>query len=453
MVFEQESQVKKPIRPRKKPANPWQKLVKKIGKEELGAFLLLVVILSTASGFLAGAVTGGFLYQEITSSLERLGIELPERIVQERVVEKEYIPQTTQEQKIIDVVKNVSPAVVSIVITKDVPIIEQFYQDPFEDFFGGESPFQFQVPQFRQRGTEKREVGGGTGFFVSQDGLLITNKHVVLDDEADYTVFTTKGEAFPAKVLAKDPLQDLAVLKIEQKNVVDGSGNFTKEPFPFVEFGDSNKLQPGQTVVAIGNALGEFRNTVSVGVISGLGRTITASGGNFVETIEDVIQTDAAINKGNSGGPLLSLAGEVIGVNTATVLDAQNIGFAIPVNKAKRDIEQVEELGKIVYPFLGVRYVIVNEALAKEEGLPVAYGAWLRSAPQGEAAITPGSAAEEAGLQAGDIILEFQGERITTDNTLATIIQQYDPGERVVLKVLRDGQERIFKVTLGERSE
>jgi len=450
-LYESTSQEPKKIPRRTK--NPLQKLIKKLGKQELISLLVLVVVVSSFFGFAGGAIIGGVLYQQVASLLEQVGFELPDRIIQETVVEKEYVPQTTQEQKIIDVVKNVSPAVVSIIITKDVPVIEQFFVDPFEDFFGGRSPFQFRVPQFRQQGTEKREVGGGSGFIVSTDGLVITNKHVVLDDEAEYTIFTTDGRSFPARVLAKDPLQDLAVLKIDQENIIDTTGNFITKPFPSVVLGDSDALEIGQTVIAIGNALAEFRNTVSVGVISGLGRTITASGGNFVETIEDVIQTDAAINRGNSGGPLLNLAGQVIGINTATVLDAQNIGFAIPVNRATRDIEQVRTLGKIVYPFLGVRYVLITEAVAREENLPVTHGAWIRSGPNGEPAVILRSAAAKAGILSGDILLEMNGERITQENSLAKIIQQYNPGDSIVLKVLRDGQEKILNATLGERSE
>ncbi|MCH8048871.1 trypsin-like peptidase domain-containing protein [Patescibacteria group bacterium] len=432
--------------------NPLQRLTKKLGHHELISLLILVVAISSFSGFAAGAVVGGVLYKQVSMLLSEVGFESPESIIQERVIEKEYIPQTTQEQKIINVVKNVSPAVVSIVITKDVPIIEQFFVDPFEGFFGGRS--QFRIPQFRQQGTEKREVGGGSGFIVSTDGLIITNKHVVLDDEAEYTVFTTDGSSFSARVLAKDPFQDLAVLKIDRESIIDSDGNLTTIPFVVVVLGDSNTLKIGQTVITIGNALAKFQNTVSVGVISGLGRTITASGsGNFVETIENVIQTDAAINRGNSGGPLLNLVGEVIGINTATVLDAQNIGFAIPVNRAERDIKQVMEFGKIVYPFLGIRYILVTEALAKEENLSVTHGVWVNSGPNGEDAVISGSAAEAAGIVEGDILLEMNGERIDEENSLATIIQKYDSGDIVVLKVLHEGQERIFNVQLGEYSE
>ena len=442
----------KPERIFKQNKNPLQKLIKKIGQRELISLLILVVAISSFSGFVAGAVVGGVLYKQVSLLLTQAGLELPESIIQKRVIEKEYIPQITQEQKIINVVKNVSPAVVSIVITKDVPIIEQFFVDPFEGFFGGRS--QFRIPQFRQQGTEKREVGGGSGFIVSTDGLIITNKHVVLDDEAEYTVFTTDGNSFSARVLAKDPFQDLAVLKIDRESIIDSDGNLTTTPFIAVVLGDSSTLKIGQTVITIGNALAKFQNTVSVGVISGLGRTITASGsGNFVETIENVIQTDAAINKGNSGGPLLNLDGEVIGINTATVLDAQNIGFAIPVSRVARDIKQVMELGKIVYPFLGIRYVLITEAVAREQNLPVTYGAWINYGPSGEDAVIPGSAAKAAGIITGDILLEMNGERIDKENSLASIIQQYDPGDTVVLKVLREGQELIFNVQLGEYSE
>jgi serine protease Do len=252
---------------------------------------------------------------------------------------------------------------------------------------------------------------------------------------------TNDGKRYSAKVLARDTIRDLAILKVEGG------------PFPTLKLGDSDKLQIGQTVIAIGNALGEFRNTVSVGVISGLGRRVTASGGGIIETIEDVIQTDAAINRGNSGGPLLNLKGEVIGVNFAMASGAENIGFAIPINKAKKDIEQVKTTGKIVFPFLGVRYVIINDQIQKENNLPVNYGAWIVKGERGEPAIFPGSAAEKVGLKEGDIILEFNGEKITSENPLAKIIMKYDPGDKVTLKILRQNKEFSLEVVLGERSE
>ncbi len=242
-------------------------------------------------------------------------------------------------------------------------------------------------------------------------------------------------------------------MKIDSESIIDIQGKLILRAFHTVKLGDSDKLQIGQTVIAIGNALGEFRNTVSVGVISGLSRKVSASGGGMSETLEDVIQTDAAINRGNSGGPILNLKGEVIGVNFAMAEQAQSIGFAIPINQAKKDIEQVKKMGKIVYPFLGVRYVLINEKIQKENNLTVDYGAWVKKGDQGEEAVSPGSAAEKAGLKEGDIVLEFAGEKITTENSLAKIIMKYNPGDKISLKISRDGQEKIFEIILGKRSE
>lgn len=416
-------------------------------RKKIFGLIVSVIFISILFGFLAGAGSSTLFYFQIRSYLEKLNINLPP-VIEKEIVEKEtikeYLPQSSQEQKIIKAVEEVSQAVVSIVISKDVPILEKYYET---------DPFGFPVPQYRQKGTEKQEIGGGTGFIVSQDGLILTNKHVVLEEEADYTVFTNDGRKFSARVLAKDPFQDVAVIKIEQEKEVNNKGELVVEKFPMVKLGNSDSLEIGQTVIAIGNALGEFRNTVSVGVISGLGRKITAAGGDFVETLEDVIQTDAAINKGNSGGPLLNLKGEVIGINTAMVVGAQSIGFAIPINKAKKDIEQVKALGKIVYPFLGIRYVLVSEKVKEEYNLSVDYGALIVRGGPGEPAIWPDSAAQQAGLREGDIVLEFNEEKITIDNSLAKIITKYNPGDKVVLRVLRDNEEFEVEVTLGERSE
>lgn len=418
-------------------------------KKRTVLIIILIVLLSSSFGFLAGAISGAYLYQEIGDYLKKFAIEIPKIppiIIEKPVIypeekPKEYIPQNSQEEAVIKAVKETSPAVVSIIISKDLPILEQYYINPFQEFFPDMPGFQ--IPQYRQKGTEKKEIGGGTGFIISSDGMVLTNRHVVIDQEAEYTVLTNDGKRFPAKVLARDPVQDLAIIKIQAGT----------ETFPVVKLGDSSGLQIGQTVIAIGNALGEFRNTVSVGVISGLGRTVTASGGGMEETIEDVIQTDAAINKGNSGGPLLNSRGEVIGINTAMASGAENIGFAIPINKAKRAIQNVKEFGKIVYPFLGVRYRLINEKIQKERNLPVDYGAWIMPGDQGEPAVTPDSAAAKAGLKENDIILELNNEKITIDNSLAKIIQKYKPGDKIVLKILRDKEEKTISVTLGERSE
>jgi serine protease Do len=415
------------------------------------ASLVILAFLLGIFGVLAFEKYTGQTLQEFISPKSPLTLE---KVKQQTKLQgssgkkQPYQPLTYQEKAVIEAVKKVSPSVVSIVITKDLPVLVPYYENPFEEFkkfFGNDFPFEFQIPQYRQEGKKKQKVGGGTGFIISSDGLILTNKHVVADTEAEYSVITNDGERYDAEVLARDPFQDLAIIKIKPK---DGE----KIKLKPVELGDSSTLQIGQSVIAIGNALGEFRNTVSVGVISGLGRTITASGGGIIETLEDVIQTDAAINRGNSGGPLLNLRGEVIGVDVAMAEGAQSIGFAIPINKAKRDIAQIKKLGKIVYPFLGVRYVLVNPELQKEKNLPVGYGALVTKGSRGEPAVVPGSAAEKAGLKEGDIILELNGEKITLKNTLSKLIQEHNPGEEVTLLVLRGGKRIALKAVLGERT-
>jgi serine protease Do len=233
-----------------------------------------------------------------------------------------YRPVVEHEEAVINAVDITAKGVVSIIVSKDVPVFEQCpVTDPF---FGPGVRFYVPCPTGR---TESREIGGGTGFFISSDGLIITNRHVVSDKSADYTVFLGNKEKYDATVVGTDDTDDIALLKIE------GFG------FPVLSLGNSDAVRLGQTAIAIGNALGEFNNTVSVGVISGLSRTVTASGPAGMETIEDVFQTDAAINPGNSGGPLINLRGEVIAINTAIASGAENIGFAIPINKARELVE------------------------------------------------------------------------------------------------------------------
>lgn len=354
-----------------------------------------------------------------------------------------YKAPVDYEEAVIDAVQKASPAVISIIVTKDLPIIENCPFDPFQDlppefrqFFG---PFEFNRPC--KKGTQKQEVGGGSGFIISPDGLIITNKHVVQDTNASYTVLTNDGKKYNAKVLARDPVQDLAVVKISAPGL----------SLPVVRLGDSDSIRLGQTAIAIGNALGEFRNTVSVGIVSGLARSIDASGGGSVEHLEGLIQTDAAINPGNSGGPLLNLRGEVIAINTAVAQGAENIGFAIPINKAKRDISSVKKTGKISSPFLGVRYIMVTPEIAKRDKLPVESGAVVRGNDDGPG-ITPDSPAAKAGIQPEDIIVSLNGEKVDEGRTLSALIQKYSVGDRVELKVLRAGKELSISAILGERS-
>lgn len=357
-------------------------------------------------------------------------------------VQAQYVSDVSFEQSVINAVKKASPSVVSIVISKDMPVYEQQWVNPFPGGLG--VPFNnIQVPQYIQKGTQSQEVGAGSGFIVSKDGMILTNKHVVSDSKADYTVLTNDGQKYPAKVVALDPVQDIALIKIQSTNT-----------FTPVVLGDSSDLQIGQTAIAIGNALGQFSNTVSVGVVSGLQRTISASdqSGGFSETLENIIQTDAAINEGNSGGPLLNLKGEVIGINTATAQGAQSIGFALPINIAKKDIDQVAKTAKIVYPFLGVRYALVDSKIKQKYNLSVDYGAYVLTGQNGESAVSSGSAAEKAGIKEKDIILEINGEKISQSNSMATIIQKYSAGDKINLKLLRDGKEMDVQATLGERT-
>ncbi len=376
--------------------------------------------LTTSLVLLAVLFAGMFIGGDDFAFLQRT--EKEPRVEEEK---ETYEPFLEHEKRIIDVVEENIPAVVNVVASKYVEYME-FPRGRFF-FFEGE-------PETKER----EETEEGTGFIISEDGLILTNKHVVKDEDADYTVFLSSGEKFEAEVLVRDPLQDIAVLKIE------GDG------FPTVKIGDSDAVRLGQTAIAIGNALGEFQNTISTGVISGTGRRITARGGYTVEVLDDVFQTDAAINFGNSGGPLLNIKGEAIGINTAMMMHAEGIGFAIPINRAERAIKGAKEDGVIVYPFLGVRYAIVNEELQKEENLSVDYGAIVFSGGAGEPAVVPGSAAEKAGIKEGDIILEFEGEKITVENSLARIITRYDPKDEVELKILRGEEEINIKATLKE---
>lgn len=297
-------------------------------KQNKKLFFITLICSIVFSSIVAGAV--GFWAGSLSQKTDELNL------LQDRNIVK-----VNEESDVVSVVEKVSPAVVSIIITKNLPKIEEYYFNPFgdDDFFNrffGDDFFNFGIPQYRQNGTEEQEIGGGTGFIITSDGYIVTNKHVVADEEAEYTVMMNDESKYDAEVVARDPTTDFAVLKIEGKD------------FPTIELGDSDELKVGQTVIAIGNALGEFRNTVSVGVISGLSRSITASSFGFgSENLVGVIQTDASINHGNSGGPLLNLAGQVIGINTAIAQDAQNIGFAIPINEVKNSIESVKEYGKL----------------------------------------------------------------------------------------------------------
>ncbi|TSC91553.1 MAG: Uncharacterized protein CEN90_351 [Parcubacteria group bacterium Licking1014_17] len=359
-----------------------------------------------------------------------------------------YVPGTSDEAKIINVVKQSSPSVVSIIATKDLQVVQNgtyplqdLCSDPFfRQFFGNQCQNQPQTPTQPQ--TQKQQVAAGTGFVVSSDGMILTNRHVVNIDGAAFTVILSDGREFTAQILAMDSVNDVAVIKIPVSGL---------KALPLA---DSTKVQIGQTAIAIGNALGQFSNTVSRGVVSGLSRSITASdsAGGSSESLSQLIQTDAAINPGNSGGPLLNLNGEVMGINTAIVSGAQNIGFATPINIAKKDIQQVAKTGKITYAYLGVRYVMITPDIKDSNNLAVDYGALVIKGPNAtEIAVAPGSPADKAGIKENDIILEVNGTKVTADNPLSALIQKYSSGDTVTLLVLRQGSQMNVTVTLSSR--
>jgi serine protease Do len=344
---------------------------------------------------------------------------------------------------IVDAVKLAKPAVVSIVISKEVPKYDVTYKDQsVVDGSGNVIPgISVTTPVYTQNGTEKQQLGSGSGFIISSNGLIVTNNHVVDQTGVDYTVLLNSGKEYKATVLAKDSILDVALIKITASNL------------PYLSFADSDKLEVGQSVVAIGNALGQFGNTVSSGVISGLSRNITAGDNSTgqTETLDKVIQTDAAINPGNSGGPLLNLYGEVVGINVARVEGSSNVGFSIPINSVKSVISSFQKTGIIVRSYIGVRYVAITSDIKSKYNLSVDYGIWVQKGTgDTDYAIAPGSPAEKAGLKEGDIILEIGGVKIDSTNNFSTLLRNKKVGSVVVLKVLSAGVEKMVNVTLEQ---
>ena len=338
------------------------------------------------------------------------------------------------QEPLVAMIAEAEPAVVSVVVTKDVPVYERYFEtlDPW-GFFS--------LPRVRSNGTQEQEVGGGSGFIVSNDGMIVTNAHVVSDTDARYSVVLYDGTSYAVDVLARDSALDIAILKISEP---------VENRLTFLSFGDSESLKLGQTVVAIGNALAEFQNSVSVGVVSGLSRSITASDEvtGKSERLEQVIQTDAAINPGNSGGPLLNSKGEVVGVNVATSKGAENIGFALPAHVVKEVVTSVKEYGEIVRPYLGVRYTMLNERISKANNISVSYGALVtRGQREEELAVAPGSPADKAGLVENDIILSIDGVDLK-ETDLATFLRTKKVTEMIMLRVLSKGEEKTVQVTL-----
>lgn len=339
----------------------------------------------------------------------------------------------SHEQEVIRAVSDVLPSVVSIVITKHVNAASPTLP------FGRPT----RAGTIDQETEDPVRLGGGSGFIISEDGLVLTNKHVIMDPEVDYTVFDQDGDKHEVLVLARDPIHDVAILKMHSP----------RKSLRPVKLGASDDLKLGQTVIAIGNALGEFQSSVSTGVVSGLSRLITAVSdlSGRQERLRGLIQTDAAINPGNSGGPLINIHGEVIGINAAVIFGAQNIGFAIPIEKARRDLEDIQKYGRIRRPLIGVRYMLINESIAKHFRLPVHYGALVVREPiPGDHAVIPGSAADRAGIAEGDIILSCNGKTITEKNSLEDILEHSRPGDKISLVLLRGAEKHAVSLTLNE---
>lgn len=380
--------------------------------------LAVIILISLVAGMLGG-VYGAINLANRPEIQKLFGTENKSALTNLSSNQKVVVDE---DSAVTEVVKKTSPAVVSIVISKKIGSFFPFFSNPSAN-----------------DSKDLQQVGAGTGFFVSSDGLILTNKHVVSDSKAKYTVITTDGKQYDAQVVAQDPTNDLAVVKVTITNA------------PHLEFADSAQLELGQHVIAIGNSLGQFQNTVTTGVVSGLSRSIVAGDRTSQEQLEGVIQTDAAINPGNSGGPLLNIAGQVIGVNTAISEAGQLVGFAIPANDAKVALDSYLRAGKIVRPFIGVRYMVVNKAIAGQMDLQRDYGALLVKGDSSlDFAVVPGSPADKAGLKEGDIILEVNGSRVDEDHQLSQLIKSMKPNDKVNLLVFSNGIEKSVTLILGE---
>lgn len=316
---------------------------------------------------------------------------------------------TKEEGDIANVVDKVGPSVVSIVT-----------KAPGMSFYGA---------------TE--EEGAGTGIIVGKEGYILTNKHVITGANAVSVVLSDGTRYENVKVLGADPLNDVAFLKVE--NVSN---------LPAVELGDSSSVRVGQRVVAIGNSLGQYQNTVTSGIISGIGRPIAAQSGETVENLSDLLQTDAAINPGNSGGPLLNLNGQVIGINTAIIENAQGIGFSIPINATKGILKGVLSRGIVERAYLGVNFIPVTPDVAKSYNLPVKKGAYIQGL-NGKTAVIKDGPADKAGIKDGDIITKIGGVEVGTGGGISSLISEYAPGDTIEAVLLRGGQMLTMKITLA----
>lgn len=366
------------------------------------AAIVFVVVLSGVAGFVGGWFGSSSKFKNLNQTQQ-----------------KEVV--ASQSELITSIARDVSPSVVSVNTVTSTTQMNFFGQT-----FGGESK------------------GAGTGFIVSSDGVIVTNRHVVPEGTSQVSVVLSDGtELTDVEVLGRtnsnDSL-DIAFLKIK-----DAKGHALTP----AKLGNSSDMEVGDMVVAIGNALGQFQNTVTTGIISGYGRDVQARGsGTDAENLQDLFQTDAAINQGNSGGPLVNVNGEVIGINTAVAGNAQNIGFAIPINDVTSMIQSVLKTGKLERPYLGVRYVSITDDYANVYNLPVKRGAYILPDTNGQSSILPNSPAAGAGLQPKDIIIKINDTSVDENNNLSSILGRLQVGQKATLTVLRDGKQQTVDVML-----
>jgi S1-C subfamily serine protease len=359
----------------------------------------------------------------------KVGFKFLDKYIQNNEVERTSIDRevVSEESVVTKVVEQATPSVVTVSMskTRSLNSVDVFGLDFLNQFFN--------IPK-TQENLEPIEQDIGTGFIINSDGLIVTNKHVVADTTAKYKVVIGKDQVVEVENIYRDPVNDLAILKVNKTDLTP------------VKLGDSDKLKVGQTVIAIGTALGEFRSTVTSGVISGLGRGITAgSVTEGTERLDNVIQTDAAINPGNSGGPLFNSNGEVIGVNVAVSQSGQNIGFALPINIVKESIDLFKTTGEFERPYLGVSYKMISKQAALLNDVPA--GVYVQ-------VVGEGSPAEKAGIKVGDIITEIDGKKLSDeekDTSLATIVNKKKIGDSITVKYYRDNKEETVTVKLEKK--
>ena len=407
--------------------------------------LVLVAFLATLLiGIVVGGLAGGAAYYYMARSLPPQAaaqpVAQPVANVEQPVLAPTQVqaptqapaplPAVTGDAPVVAAVKQVSPAVVTVINTLRADALQSGTQ---------ESPFPFPEPQPGQ--PQRQPRSSGSGVIISQDGYIVTNQHVVEGEQALAVIFAD-GSRHEATLVGADPLMDLAVIRV--KDTVPG----------VAPLGDSSALQPGETVIAIGSPLGDFKNTVTVGVVSALNRSVPGS------QMEGLIQTDAAINNGNSGGPLVNLRGEVVGINTLVVRgnglsgnQAEGLGFSIPSSTVKSVSDQIVTTGKVVHPYLGIYYATIDADSAAQQNLPVQNGALIGPPQSGRPGVEPGTPADKAGLKDGDIITAIDDQKLGSDTSLRGVLMQRKPGDIVKLDVLRDGQQMTFDVTLAVRPE